>query len=195
MMLDILEPLMRQEPNWKAYHKNYQSVVKKNSEMAHELFGADQLDALDKLSKMATNAGKKTEAKKDALTIPGVASVALFGHAIAKAALRVKFAKKAFQTLSKLKDGSRRRAMMGEVLGYDPFKPLIPPKMGQILSYESTADSVTDIIDAQERAAQDLREQSQNGFSRRRAVAALKAANAAGNTEAAQRIAQALRSH
>ena len=50
----------------------------------------------------------------------------LFGHAIAKAALRVSLASKAIELMRRTVGESDKRIMMRDLLGYDPNVPLVP---------------------------------------------------------------------
>lgn len=121
-LIDVMEPLMQDKPNLRGFIKNYDKLVRGNETVAKELFGDRSLSALRHLRRFAkANVDRGKPPEKVPLSRMG--AVAMFGHGMARQALKVNLARKIFDAA---KNKSNKRAFMSEVLGYDPNKPLIP---------------------------------------------------------------------
>ena len=126
-IFDIMEPILRPEPDIKRFIKNYDNFVKNNPTLAKELF-PDSVNALADLRKMAPSL-----TKVDPLKLPFAwtrfLAVGLGGHAIARAALKVKTIEKLANVVKSIPAKSRRKRIIAEVLEYDPFAPFLPKKV------------------------------------------------------------------
>lgn len=129
-LIDIMEPLMREDPNLNAFVGNYDKFVRNNKSLANELF-PDAEDNLKALRDFAS-AVKNRSPDSVKLDINRMGAVALFGHGIAKAALKVNIARSAFNMMRRSGDRSARKQIMGDVLGYDPYAPILPKSMAII---------------------------------------------------------------
>lgn len=120
-LVDIMEPLMRDTPNLNQFVKNFDRTVGRNPTGAAELFGGS-MEPLRRLRQFAAaNVSRGEPPGKVPLSRMG--AVAMFGHGIARGALKVNLARRAFDALQQR---SNKRAFLGEVLGYDPRAPLLP---------------------------------------------------------------------
>lgn len=123
-LLDILDPLLRPEPDLQAFVKNHDRFVAKNPTLARELF-PDNISALNSLRDFAkSTAGRPGVVLSELPGFSRVLGVAAFGHGIARGALRVRAATTAAQGLTRVIAKTPKRRAMGEILGYDPFAPM-----------------------------------------------------------------------
>lgn len=139
-LLTIMEPLLREEPNLKQFVKNYDRLVASNKPLAESLF-PESTTALRQLREFASKVEKNPELKKQ-FPLGRVGAVAMFGHGIARAALKVKGAEALYNLMAKQRQHSRRRKMIANVLGYDADAPMLSgrvpgiPAAGQAVTRE-----------------------------------------------------------
>ena len=124
MLLPIVQPLFEAKPNFRQFTKNVNDLIINNNSMVKELSpkSLKPLLDLDKIAKAAIRTGAAPGFEID---MAEAMSRVLFGHQIAKAALKVSLATK----LIKVMQGtgkSERRALLAELTGIDPSKALIP---------------------------------------------------------------------
>lgn len=124
-MLTVLEPLLVDAPTTKNLHafvKNYNDLVKNNKSIidAIDPKAKVQLDSLAKIALSTEHISPKVFIK-----LERSAAVLMFGHGIAKRALTVRLAEKAFDLLKGIKDASRRKRAMADMLGYDAVAPTL----------------------------------------------------------------------
>jgi len=124
-LFDIMEPLLREDPNFAGFASNYDRFVKNNPTLRKELFPESVAD-LDKLRDLAT-AIDRNPAMSFGIDLNTVASRALFGHGIAKAGLKVSLMGRVFGVLRSAVGKSNKQQIMESVLGYDPRAPVIAP--------------------------------------------------------------------
>lgn len=142
-LIDVMEPLFREQPNLKQFANNYDRLIRTNKSLANELFPESQQKALKSLRSFAQAAQKRAPDAR-MVDLNRMAGVALVGHGIARAALRVRLAQNAFRLLRGAGDKSARRQIMGDILGYDPYAPLIPKSPAIIGSAVQTGQQVSE---------------------------------------------------
>jgi hypothetical protein len=123
-LLDIMEPLLREEPNLSAFKKNYEKLVVNNKTLADQLFPKSK-SALKDLHDISKGVSVRPLARK-MVDLNRLGAVAIFGHAIAKAGLKVNLAKKAFGMIRAVSGKSAKNQIMAEILGYNPGASLLP---------------------------------------------------------------------
>ena len=124
VLFDIVEPLLREEPNFKTFVQKYDKFAKNQPTMSAELF-PDSQSSLKTLYDHA-KALEKSSGQKINFDLNQAVSQALFGHGIAKAGLRVRLAKLAIGAIRRMVEGSDKRRLMSELVGYDVGQPVIP---------------------------------------------------------------------
>lgn len=123
-VLDVLDPILGPDPNFKGFVRKYDNMVRSNPPLARDLYG-ENLEGLRNLRDLV-------QAHRERPTIaisemPGgarILGVAAFGHELARKALTVKAASTGATMLARTTTPSPRRRMMGSILGYDPFAPM-----------------------------------------------------------------------
>lgn len=136
-LLDMMEPLLRETPDFKGFVKQHDRLMRNNSSLAKELF-PDSAESLKLLRDIANSAESLTPAQQQ-ISIGRIGAVYVFGHGIARAAMKVKFAEVAFNSLRRIKNAGRRRQAMGDILGYDALAPLISPRAAGIPAFGEVA--------------------------------------------------------
>lgn len=125
-MMNIVEPLLGDTPNFPSFIKRYDDLVRNNHSVARELFG-DSLIDLEQLRVYANAVEKHTPAEM-LLNVDESIARALVGHEIAKATLRQKISARVIGAIRGSIGAERRMEILGEVIGYNPSAPLIPIK-------------------------------------------------------------------
>jgi len=123
-LFDIMEPLMREVPDYKAYVANYDKFVRNSPSVAKQLF-PDSMGDLAKLRSYA-RAADKIVPQRLALDIEQTGARAFFGHGIAKAAMKVSIAGQLMKMLRAAAGKTEKQKILSEILGYDTTKSLIP---------------------------------------------------------------------
>lgn len=123
-LLDIMQPLMNDKPDFKQFMANYDALVRKNPTVAKELF-PDSLTSLQELRALAASA-EKAAPTRHLIDLDRVGATALFGHGIAKAGLKVNLAKKVFNALRLGGTKSVKRQILSDILGYDAYAAVVP---------------------------------------------------------------------
>lgn len=123
-LLDIMDPLLRERPNVGQFVRNYDRLVRNNRTLTEALF-PESSGALKQLRDRAAATSARQESRfLDQAGVSRGAAVAMFGHGLARAALKVSLADRAFRLLRRTAGKGPKRRFMGELLGYDPFRPL-----------------------------------------------------------------------
>lgn len=165
-LLDLMEPVLREEPNFKQFAKNYDAFITKRNTLAQELLPQNTLDALATLRKAASSIHDRQGMQNALESLHAVGAVIMFGHKIAKAAMRVRLATQAFGQLRRLKDKSKQRKFLGELLGYDPYKPLIPTGTLPITATQQTLERLAE----EEQRARDIQGLAQQEANQRNSL-------------------------
>lgn len=144
-LLDVMGPLLRETPNFKQFVKNYDRLIRENKSLVNELF-PESATPLRKLRDFA-NASDNLTPRQRQVRLERMGAVALLGHGIARAALKVNLAERAFNLLRRVPERSRRRQFMGDILGYDPFAPVIRPSaVGLPAAGQAAIDEVPTVV-------------------------------------------------
>ena len=125
-VFDVVEPLLRDTPDFKAFGKNYERMARSNPTLLKELF-EDSRPAMETLYKHSQALQKSAGAKIN-FDLNQALSQAAFGHSIARAGLKVRLAKTAIALIRRSVEGSDKRRVMSELLGYDVGATAIPPE-------------------------------------------------------------------
>lgn len=133
-LADVLDPLLQTDPDFTAFVKNYDTFRKNNPTMISKLFNEptiDKLDSLRNFSKAVEANAPFTTKISDTMKGKGLAnaiSVLSVGHGIARGSLETSFMRRVLNTLTPDKSGAHRRAIIADVLGYDPQATLLSSK-------------------------------------------------------------------
>ena len=123
LLNDVAAPLFEPSPNYKGFIRNYDNIIRKRPELVREL-GLDNKDLMF-LRKAAEGAEAARGKRAFGLDLSTAAARFFFGHKIARAAVRVTFARAAIDQMFQVgKTG--RRTILSEIAGMDISKPLIP---------------------------------------------------------------------
>lgn len=123
-LFDIMEPLLREEPNLIAFTQKYDRLVRNNKQLADALF-PESITDLDKLRSFA-GAAEVARGPGIKLDVPASISKALWGNALAQGAMKVSFGAQALKLMQRAVSKSDKRRVMESVLGYDPNITLLP---------------------------------------------------------------------
>jgi hypothetical protein len=126
VLFDLLEPMLGESPNINQFAARYDQFMRNNNTLATELF-PESLPEITALRRMAGAVDKATGPQFQ-MELDATLARALFGHALAKGQVRVGLARNVLNFMYRsATEPSRQRQIMGELLGYDPMMPVIPP--------------------------------------------------------------------
>lgn len=143
--LNIMDPLLRVEPNFKQFVVNFDKVMKNNDTVINELFVEDQIKNM-RILRDAADATRKEAPDLRRLDFDRAAAVFLSrseGASFAKAQLRIGLGARIINTLRRAGSKGNRREMLGKMLGYDPGANLLSrlgPTLGAIRSGQIDKD-------------------------------------------------------
>lgn len=126
-LFDIMEPLLREKPSLQGFARNYDRLVRTNPSLVKELFPESGKGLRD--LRVAAAAIERRSPDVSMVDINRMGAVAMFGHGISKAAMKVSLASAAITRMRKAGSASEKRKIMGEVLGYDPDAPILPKRL------------------------------------------------------------------
>jgi hypothetical protein len=122
--LDLLEPLLQNEPNFRQFIKRYDDAVRRNPEMPRELFG-ESLEGFQMLRDLArANQNRPVGSLSELPGMSRALSVAAFGHQLARKSLFVRAGASGIKLLTDATGKSAKRRVMADILGYDPYQPM-----------------------------------------------------------------------
>jgi len=124
VLFDIVEPLLRETPNFKTFATKFDNFVKNNPTLSNELF-PDSVGNLGTLRRFATAIENNTASGLD-LNINQTIARVLFGHEIAKGAVRVNLGTNLLNLVRSTAGLSNKQRLLSEALGYDITSPLLP---------------------------------------------------------------------
>lgn len=124
ILLPIVEPLLRTSPSFRQFSKNVDRLLRNNPTLVKEIT-PESLQPLIDLKKISDATIKTGIAPGFDIDIAKSMSRVLFGHAIARAALKVSLGAQAI-SLMKTLSHAQQKALMAELLGYNPYSPVIP---------------------------------------------------------------------
>lgn len=123
-LFDVMEPLLRETPDYAGYVANYDKFVRNSPSVARELF-PDSIEEMTRLRAYA-NAANKVSPQALTLDMNQTLSRAIFGHGIAKAGMKVSIASQVLGLVRRASGKSDKQRVISEILGYDTSAPLIP---------------------------------------------------------------------
>jgi len=132
--LNIMDPLLQREPNFRQFVKNYDKAFKNNPTLMKELFTEEQLNNFQALRDSASVTQKQAPDPNRFNFDRGVAVFAM-GNRLARATQRVNISTKIISALRRAGSKGNRRQLLGEMLGYDPGSPTLSavgPSIGAI---------------------------------------------------------------
>lgn len=143
--LDIMDPILKDSVQLKDVQKfvsNYDMNLKKSPTLAKELFGNEGAKEMRDLVDIArATVNTKDMSKFLSLDVPRTTARVTFGNQLARNASIIQIAANGFKLLGRLRNKSKKRAFLGEMLGYDPSVPMIPVKqLATIEGLRSTAN-------------------------------------------------------
>lgn len=135
-LMDVAEPLFGETPNFKGFITKYDNLIGRNPEIVKELgLNTEHLRVLRAASVAADRLPKSIQyiTKEN---INQAAAQFFVGHAIARAALRVRLVRMVANGV--LRAGQKpRRQILSEIVAADHGRPMIPsstPEMGTVIS-------------------------------------------------------------
>jgi hypothetical protein len=131
---DIMRPLFREGPDGgpdlRGFIRNYDEMVRRNRSLAEELFG-ENLEGLQNLRDIAqAHRGRPIAAAHELPGFSRIAAVGLFGHQLARGALRRVGAEAAINALGRQFEPGVQRRMIADILGYDANAPMFDVSAG-----------------------------------------------------------------
>ena len=123
-LFDVMEPLLREVPDYAGYVANYDKFVRSSPTVANELFP----DSIGELKTLRDYASAANRVSPQTLTLDANQTIAraIFGHGIAKAGMKVSIASQVLGLLRRASGKSEKQQIISEILGYDTTQPLIP---------------------------------------------------------------------
>ena len=122
-LFDIMEPLIREQPNFKAFAANYDRFVKNNKPLNEALF-PESISSLDNLRTFA-GATENAGSKGFQIDVDKIVTRGLFGNSLARNAAKLSLLGQASRLMRRAVTKSDKQRLMSEVLGYDSTAPLI----------------------------------------------------------------------
>jgi len=123
-LFDVMEPLLREVPDYAGYVANYDKFVRSSPSVARELFP----QSIQELATLRSYANAANKVSPQGLSLDANQSIAraIFGHEIAKAGMKVSIASQALGLIRRAAGKTDQQRIISEMLGYDTTKPLIP---------------------------------------------------------------------
>ena len=125
VVFDVVEPLLKDTPNFKAFTSGYDKFVKNNKTLISELFGEEGVKDLGRLRSL-TAAVSRNPSSKFVVDVESTVSRLIAGNALSRNAAKMSLITKGLKSIKGSMKQSRQRKLMADVLGYDPKKSLIP---------------------------------------------------------------------
>jgi len=123
-LFDIMEPLLRENPDFAKFHTNYDTFVRKNPTLAAQLF-PDSISPLGDLRKVSAAVDFSTNPALK-LNIVNKIVRSFLGHGIAKGAVRIQTGLTVVDMVKRAAGTTTQRRVMADLLGYDPTQPFFP---------------------------------------------------------------------
>jgi hypothetical protein len=126
ILFDLLEPMLGENPNIKAFATRHDQFFRNNPTLARELF-PESLPEITALRRMSGAIERSTGAQFQ-MELDATLARALFGHALAKGQVRIGIARNVLNLIHRsATQPGRQRQIMADLIGYDPLSPVIPP--------------------------------------------------------------------
>tara|TARA_R110002094_G_scaffold157781_2_gene144044 strand:+ start:10891 stop:12681 length:1791 start_codon:yes stop_codon:yes gene_type:complete len=123
-LFDIVAPLLKEEPNFKMFAENYDKFVRNNKTLWDEL-SPDSTGEMLTLRRFVSNLERGSRQGLDLNLNQTVARI-LFGHEIAKGAVRVNLGTNLMNIVRGTAGSSPKQLLISDFTGYDITKPLLP---------------------------------------------------------------------
>lgn len=124
VLFDIVEPLLKSEPNFKGFADNYDKFVRNNMTLGNQLY-PDSMGEMLTLRRFVSGLERGSKAGLD-LNLNQTVSRILFGHEIAKGAVKVNLGTNLMNMVRSTVGSSPKQLMVSDFTGYDITKPLLP---------------------------------------------------------------------
>jgi hypothetical protein len=125
VVFDVVEPLLRDQPNYNAFTSGYDKFVRNNKTLITELFGEEGVKDLGRLRSI-TAAVSRNPSSKFTVDVESTVSRLVAGNSLSRNAAKMSLITKGLKAVKGTMKASRQRKLMADVLGYDPKKSLIP---------------------------------------------------------------------
>lgn len=124
MAFEVVGPLFSAEPNFNAFIRNYDNMIRGNNRLAREVFGDEVLNEIASIRRFAGSVRDNTSSGLG-LDPTAIGVRMLFGNSLSKNQAKIRTAvallKQAGRTVF---SGSERQQIISGVLGYDISKPV-----------------------------------------------------------------------
>lgn len=147
-LFEVMEPLIKERPEFDAFRERYHNYVKTNPGVVKELFSEKSMEALRVLDSAAKSAEKRRSLvdKYGSLhkALADISAVGLFGHNIAQAGLKVRVAKDVADRMFATGETPAKLEIMRDFLGYDPTQSIFRSPAKRALVIESAAQGMSE---------------------------------------------------
>lgn len=127
IMFDLVEPLLSETPNIPQFILRHDRWMRDHPSLAAQVF-PESTNALTDLRNMVKAVSSARGIEFD-IDLSRAASRFLFGNELAKNATTIGVATQAIRSMRNLAmEPSRQRQIMADILGYDPYAPIIQPR-------------------------------------------------------------------
>lgn len=127
IMFDLVEPLLSEAPNIPQFILRHDKWMRDHPSLAAQVF-PESTNALTDLRNMVKGVSSARGIEFD-IDLSRTASRFLFGNALAKNATTIGVTTQAIRSMRNLAmEPSRQRQIMADILGYDPYAPIIQPR-------------------------------------------------------------------
>lgn len=127
IMFDLVEPLLSETPNIPQFILRHDKWRRDHPSLAAQVF-PESTNALTDLRNMVKGVSSARGIEFD-IDLSRTASRFLFGNALAKNATTIGVTTQAIRSMRNLAmEPSRQRQIMADILGYDPYAPIIQPR-------------------------------------------------------------------
>lgn len=128
-MLDIFDPILVRNPELadvQRFVDNYDRVFKRSPTLANELFGEGVSDLRTLVTSARAAIDTQDVGKFLNIDVAPTAARISVGNSLARNASLIQLTSNAFRLIGRLRNKRKKRAYLGQILGYDPNVPLIP---------------------------------------------------------------------
>ena len=121
-LFDMMEPLLTKDPDFAGFVKRMDGFLVNNKPALDALFTKQEIAQLQGLKNISA-AIKNNKRISKSLDLDETVSRLMIGNKLAKAAVRVSLGARVLRMIRESASKSDKRLIMGELLGYDPFRP------------------------------------------------------------------------
>lgn len=125
--IDVVQPLMKDNPNTNQFIRNYDEFIRKNDDLVQELFPGDSINQLKDLRDIVK--GIQGRVPKDkTIDIDNAIARYSAGHGMSKAGQMVEIVTKGLRKARRMGGENEMRRFTRNVLGYDAAAPVLTPE-------------------------------------------------------------------